>query len=113
MTIHIEALTFDVIIGLLDFERDRPQRVIIDLEASYHYKNNHFIDYADMVVLIQNELNQKRYTLLEDALLGIKSVLCHTYPQLLSLSLKIAKPDILTECSVALSDTWYFSDSSN
>ena len=39
MTIHIEALTFDVIIGLLDFERDRPQRVIIDIEASYDYKD--------------------------------------------------------------------------
>ena len=35
MTIHVEALTFDVIIGLLDFERERPQRVIIDIEASY------------------------------------------------------------------------------
>jgi len=33
MTIHVEALTFDVIIGLLDFERDKPQKVIIDLEA--------------------------------------------------------------------------------
>ena len=108
MTIHIETLTFDVIIGLLDFEREKPQRVMIDVEASYTYKNNHFIDYADMVVLLQNDLKQKRYTLLEDALLGMKSLLSSTYPQLQSLSLKIAKPDILTECSVALSDSWKF-----
>jgi len=108
MTIHIEALTFDVIIGLLDFEREKPQRVIIDVEASYAYKNNNFIDYADIVVLIQNELKLKRFTLLEDALLGIKSLLIATYPQLQSLTLKIAKPDILPECSVALSDNWHF-----
>jgi len=108
MIIHIEALTFDVIIGLLDFERDRPQRVIIDVKASYTYESKNFIDYADMVVLIQNELKQKRYTLLEDALLGVKTVLYTTYPQLKSLTLKIAKPDILTECSVALSNSWSF-----
>jgi len=106
MTIHIEALTFDVIIGLLDFERDKPQRVIIDVEASYAYESKNFIDYADMVVLIQTELKEKRYELLEDALLGIKSILLITYPQIKFLSLKIAKPNILPECSVALSHTW-------
>jgi len=108
MTIHIEALTFDVIIGLLDFERDKPQRVIIDIEASYAYESKHFIDYADVVILIQNELKKKRYELLEDALLGLKSLLYSTYPQLKSLSIKIAKPDILPECSVALSESWVF-----
>ena len=68
MTIHIEDLTFDVIIGLLDFERDKPQRVIINLQASYDYNGDQFIDYADMVLLIQNELKEKRYELLENAL---------------------------------------------
>lgn len=108
MQIHIEALTFHTIIGLLDFERDRPQRVIVDLEASYDYDNENFIDYADMVMLIQTELHEKKYTLLEDALLGIKERLSSTYPQLISLSLKIAKPDIMPECSVALSNRWEF-----
>ncbi len=108
MTIHIEALTFDVIIGLLDFERDQPQRVIIDLEASYNYKDNVFIDYADMVTLIKEDLKVKRYELLENALLGLKELLCTTYPQLQTLVLKISKPDILPECTVALSKTWNF-----
>ena len=108
MIIHIEALTFEVIIGLLDFERDRPQRVIVDLEASYDYSNENFIDYADMVFLIKKELNEKKYELLEEALLGIKERLCSTYPQLKTLSLKIAKPDILPECTVALSHSWNF-----
>ena len=108
MTIHIDALQFNVIIGLLDFERDRPQRVIIDLAASYDYKNEHFINYADMVLLIQEELKEKRYELLEEALLGLKNKLYTTYPQLKTLKLKIAKPDILAECSVALSHSWEF-----
>ena len=108
MTIHIEDLTFDVIIGLLDFERDKPQRVIVNLEASYEYSDDEFIDYADIVLLIQNELKEKRYTLLENALLGLKDVLYTTYPQLQTLSLKISKPDILPECTVSLSKTWNF-----
>ena len=108
MTIHIEDLTFDVIIGLLDFERDKPQRVIINLEASYEYSDDQFIDYADMVFLIQKELREKRYELLENALLGLKELLYTTYPQLQTLSLKISKPDILTQCTVSLSKTWNF-----
>ena len=108
MTIHIEALTFDVIIGLLDFERERPQRVIIDLEASYEDHDGEFIDYADMVLLIQNELKEKRYELLEDALLGLKEVLYSSYPQIQKLFLKISKPDILPQCTVSLSKTWNF-----
>jgi len=108
MTIHIEDLTFDVIIGLLDFERDRPQRIIINLEASYEYKDGQFIDYADMVLLLQNELKEKRYELLENALLGLKELLSTTYPQLQTLFLKISKPDILPQCTVSLSKTWNF-----
>jgi dihydroneopterin aldolase len=108
MTIHIEDLTFDVIIGLLDFERDKPQRVIINLEASYDYNDDKFIDYADMVLLIQKELKEKRYELLENALIGLKEVLYSTYPHLQTLSLKISKPDILVDCTVSLSKTWNF-----
>ena len=108
MTIYIEDLTFDVIIGLLDFERDKPQRVIINLEADYDYANDQFIDYADMVLLIQSKLKEKRYKLLENALLGLQKLLYTTYPQLTSLTLKISKPDIISECNVSLSKTWNF-----
>jgi dihydroneopterin aldolase len=108
MTIHIDALHFDVIIGLLDFERDKPQRVIIDLEASYIYSNENFINYADITSMIQKELKDKRYKLLEEALLGLKNILSASYPQIKTLKLKIAKPDILDECSVALSSSWDF-----
>jgi len=108
MTIHIENLTFDVIIGLLDFERDRPQRIIINLEAFYEYKEGQFIDYADMVLLLENELKEKQYELLEEALLGLKELLSTTYPQLQTLFLKISKPDILPQCTVSLSKTWNF-----
>jgi dihydroneopterin aldolase len=105
MTIHIEALTFEAIIGLLDFEREKPQRVIIDLKATYHYTDN-FLDYAKMVDIIQQNVKSSRYELLEDALLGIKKELYETYPHIEKLYLKVSKPDIISECSVALSHEW-------
>jgi len=108
MTIHIEDLTFDVIIGLLDFERDKPQRVIVNLQALYEYNDDAFIDYADIVLLIQDTLKTKRYELLENALLGLKEVIHTSYPNINSLFIKISKPDIITECNVSLSQRWNF-----
>jgi dihydroneopterin aldolase len=108
MIIHIEALTFNAIIGLLDFEREHTQRVVIDLKAEYDYTPNDFIDYADLTTLIQNKVKEARYELLEEALLELETLILASYPQITSLTLKIAKPDILNNCSVALSQQWHY-----
>ena len=109
MLIHIEELTFDVIIGVLDFERKHPQRIVIDLAADYLYEKGCYIDYAKIVTLIKKSMHTQRFELLEEALLFLKELLYHTFPNIQSLSLKIAKPDILSGCSVALSESWEFS----
>ncbi len=106
MTIHIESLTFDAIIGLLDVEREHTQRVIIDFEATYDYHIGEFIDYADLSVLITDKIQHARYELLEDALLELETLILSSYPQITSLYLKITKPDILPHCHVALSHQW-------
>jgi len=108
MTIHIEALTFECIIGLLDFERVTPQKVIVDLEISYEYSSEEFINYANVVNDIKSELIDNKYKLLEDALLSVKSKLIKNYPKIKTLKLKISKPNILNDCSVALSKEWKF-----
>jgi len=46
MTIHIESLKIDAIIGLLDFEREYEQRVIVDIEADYAYNRQSFINFV-------------------------------------------------------------------
>lgn len=108
MTIHIEDLRFKVIIGLLDFERITPQEVIINLKTSYLYTANNFVNYADIVSIIEENLQEQKYILLEDALLGLKTLLNNTFPQLQTLSIKITKPDIIAHCKVSLSDEWEF-----
>ncbi len=106
MTIHIESLHINTIIGLLDFERTTPQRVIIDLEAEYLYKDGEFINYATVAQLIEKNLQTQKYELLEEALQGLEHTLIMSYPTINQLKLKILKPDILDNCSVGLSCEW-------
>jgi len=108
MNIHIEDLKFKTIIGLLDFERIKEQEIIINLQASYLYTNNNFINYADLVSLIEKNIKEEKYILLEDALLGLKNLLYKKYLQLQRLSIKITKPNIISHCKVSLSDIWEF-----
>jgi len=108
MTIHIESLRVDAIIGLLDFEREREQRIEVDLEAEYSYnRHDHsFINYAELVEMIELRLKKKHFLLLEEALLDLKEQITITYPAIESLKLKISKPEIFNHCTVALSQSW-------
>jgi len=106
MTIHIEALTFECIIGILDFERQKAQKVIVDLTIDYNYSNDFFINYAEVITLIKEDMLKNRYELLETALNALEKKLVATYPQIEYFHLKITKPDILNNVKVALSKTF-------
>ena len=103
MTIHIEELEFLAIIGLLDFERITPQTVIIDAQIGYYYQDNEFINYADVISLIEHLIVEKKYELLEDALREVQDKIIKKYPQIIKLNFKISKPNIIKNAKVALS----------
>ena len=103
MTIHIEDLSFKCIIGLLDFERDNPQEVIINLELDYDYKDE-FINYAEVSALIKTHLQEKEYELLEDALENLFNLISQNFPLTKKLHIKITKPNILPNCRVSVSN---------
>jgi len=106
MTIHIERLTLNVIIGILDFERTSKQKVIVETKINYNYTEEQFIDYTSVINIIENSLKEQRYRLLEDALNSIGAKIINDFPQIVSLYIKISKPDIITNASVALSKEW-------
>lgn len=107
MTIHIESLEISCIIGLLDFERESEQKVVLDVEIEYLYdKEDSFINYANVVDLIEVHLRKEKYELLEEALLGIKILLFEKYHLIESLKVRIKKPNIMPNCIVGLSHTW-------
>ena len=103
MTIRIEDLTFDAIIGVLDFERDRTQRVRLDITATYEYQPPDYLDYAQMVTVAKEHIIAQKYELLEEALHGLHTTLTQTFPAIETLHITITKPDILSDCVVSLS----------
>jgi len=103
MTIHIEDLKFKCIIGLLDFERHNPQEVLINLRLEYDYTDT-FINYADLATLIQTNLQEKKYELLETALNELFNLIVQNFPLTEELQIKITKPNILHNCRVSVSN---------
>jgi len=104
MTIHIRELSMDAIIGILEDERISPQRVVIDIDMEYAYKEGEFINYAIVAKSVEEMIVANQYLLLEEALLDIEKSLSMQYKKLLKkLYIEIKKPDILTNCVVSLS----------
>lgn len=106
MTIHIEELTFECIIGILDFERINAQKVIVDLQIDYNYTEDYFINYAEVINLIESNMIEKQYKLLETALNRLEKELLSNYPKIDKLTLKISKPNIINNANVALSKSF-------
>lgn len=107
MQIKIKDLEFETIIGILDFERIKEQKVRISCTIGYDY-DQQFLDYALVAAYIQREMKEKKFELIEEALLSLKSSLKREFPLIKSLTLEISKPDILANCEVSLSENFIF-----
>jgi len=105
MTIRIEGLTFETIIGILDFERHTPQRVSVDCVIGYE---GEYVDYAVVRELIIHTVTKGAFGLIEDALTHLISEIKTRFPQITTLSLRIAKPDIFDDCTVSVEENHTF-----
>ena len=103
MKIHINDLNFKCIIGILDFERIKKQKVVINLSFEYEFSKDKFINYAEVSELLKTTMKKEKFLLLEDAILHIENLLNSTY-NISNLYIKISKPNILTNCIVSLSN---------
>lgn len=103
MKIEISDLTFNTIIGILDFERVKEQKVIVNLSFEYNFSKDNFIDYAEISNLIKSTMIKEKFFLIEDAILFFEELLNRKYP-IKNLYIKIAKPDIMADCIVSLSN---------
>ncbi|WP_457744189.1 dihydroneopterin aldolase [Sulfurimonas sp.] len=107
MKIYVEDLKFHCIIGILDFEREKEQEVIINLKITYEY-NNEFINYAEIVMLIKSQMQKNKFLLIEDALENLSLNLKKNFSKINTLYLKITKPSILADCNVSVSENYCF-----
>ena len=101
MKIEISNLTFKAIIGILDFERIKKQKIIINLSFEYNFSNDDFINYAAVANLVEKTIRKEKFLLLEDAILHLETLLNKTY-DITNLKIKISKPTILKNCIVSL-----------
>ncbi|MEZ4692851.1 MAG: dihydroneopterin aldolase [Aliarcobacter sp.] len=101
MKIEISNLTFKCIIGILENERIKKQKVVINLSFEYNFSNDDFINYATVAELVEKTMKKEKFLLLEDAILHLETLLNNSY-NITNLKIKISKPNILKNCVVSL-----------
>ncbi len=107
--IYIKDLKLDVVIGVLDKERNKKQRIIINAEIEYNL-NEHFLDYVQTIEAITNLLEYKKYKTLESALDGVLKALKLDFPEIVSIKLKIDKPEVFKNTLVGVEVFKTYSD---
>ena len=105
LKVNIDDLTFNCIIGILDFERQKEQKVILNINFEYFFNEDgsNFIDYSKVALDVQNCMQNEKFKLLEDAIISIRKLLKSTY-NMKNLHVKITKPDILPNCIVSVQE---------
>lgn len=102
MTIAINNLKFEAVIGILDFERTAPQKVVVDLTVDYHYKKESFLDYVAVRDLIVHQMKEQKFGLLEEALDLMSQKIMDLSNDIKTVDLMIKKPNILDDCVVSV-----------
>lgn len=101
-TICIENLDLRAVIGILDFERLEPQRIIVNCFIEYEKDTKSFINYAEVVSIIETMLIEQKYGLVEEALEDIIQKLSESYKEIKTIKLKLQKPQIFENCVVGV-----------
>jgi dihydroneopterin aldolase len=100
--IYIQDLKVEAIIGILEHERINPQLIVINSEIEYCKNENDFVNYAEIVDIIEDSLVKNNFFLLEDALEEITAKIKKRFIQIFTIKLELKKPKILNNCIVGV-----------
>ena len=103
MKVEINDLSFKCIIGILDFERVKKQKVVVNLSFEYEFEQDFFIDYSEISDLVEIQMKKKKFLLIEDAIIFLQTKLYKLY-KINNLNITISKPTILKNCIVSVSN---------
>ncbi|WQS38595.1 FolB domain-containing protein [Helicobacter pylori] len=107
--VHIHHLVFETILGILEFERLKPQKISVNVDLFYtELPNKAYLDYMEIQEIIQNTMREKQYFLIEDALKDLSHVLKTRYKEISELFLKISKLEISPNSQVGASVKIYY-----
>lgn len=102
--VHIHNLVFETILGILEFERLKPQKISVNVDLFYtELPNKAYLDYMEIQEIIQNTMREKQYLLIEDALKDLSQILKTRYSGISELYLKISKLEISPNSQVGAS----------
>ncbi len=102
--VHVHNFVFETILGILEFERLKPQKISVDLDLFYtELPNKAYLDYMEIQEIIQKMMQEKQYLLIEDALKDLSHVLKTCYSEISELYLKISKLEISPNSQVGAS----------
>ncbi|MCI7364637.1 dihydroneopterin aldolase [Campylobacter lanienae] len=96
ISVFVDNLEFDTIIGLLDFERVNSQKICVSME----FEACEFVDYATVCEITQREFNENKFYKVEDALEYFAIKFKATYPSLTKFYMKISKIEIVPNAIV-------------
>ncbi|MGL2646870.1 dihydroneopterin aldolase [Helicobacter pylori] len=102
--VHIHNFVFETILGILEFERLKPQKISVNLDLFYtQLPNKAYLDYIKIQELIQKMMQENQYLLIEDALRDLSHALKTRYSEISELYLKISKLEISPNSQVGAS----------
>ena len=100
--IHIEGLEVLALIGVYDWERKYQQRLIVDVEltadlslAAQTDDVGNTLNYAEIAQGISEFAAKSQFKLIEALASHMVDWLLQSFPKLISVRLKLSKPDIL------------------
>ena len=96
ISVFVDNLEFDTIIGLLDFERVNSQKICVSME----FEACEFVDYATVCEITQREFNENKFYKVEDALEYFAVKFKAIYPSLTKFYMKISKIEIVPNAIV-------------
>ncbi|GAA8993417.1 dihydroneopterin aldolase [Helicobacter pylori] len=102
--VHIHNFVFETILGILEFERLKPQKISVNLDLFYtQLPNKTYLDYMEIQELLQKMMQENQYLLIEDALKDLSHALKTRYSEISELHLKISKLEISPNSQVGAS----------
>ena len=87
------------IIGILDFERKKKQKIIIKIKA----KSDEFLDYVQVLKFVKANYKEQKFYTLEQSLEFISLKLKENFSSLNSIKISVFKPKIIKKARVGAS----------
>lgn len=110
--IELDSFDLQCIIGILFYERQNYQKIILNISYSYDFSdaiNSESIDdgisYIDIMDLAKDICIKGKFKLLETLVYKVGKAIINKYPKIIKVRVKAAKPDILPKdiiCSASI-----------